>query len=715
MKRYLLTITFIILFQVKCLYAAFVFQEDLLRDIEVIEYWNRRIDDRLPVMYNHLLQGGYFSMPSALMGEEGEVGFGYASVPPYRIANIRMQLIDRLELTGNYRIFEGIPDPVLGPMGFGDFSDKGANVKLALFHPEDSQYLLPGIAIGYEDFMGTRAFNARYVVATQVVRDYNFEVSLGYGGGRIHGFFGGFTWFPFRTSCYSLLESFCLVAEYDAIKYKSEDTEPHPDGRKKRFPINIGVKYRLWDMLDFSASYIRGDAWAFSLSSFYNFGCTDGLIPKIDNPLPYLAPIITEPLGSRRPERILAQDLLYAMRDQGFDLLALDIGYDTCENKVLWIKVYNFTYRTESEVRDRLNHLLASLVPSDIDRVIVVIEDEGFPIQEYHFVMEYVRDYAGRAMGAQELKILSPLCEVADPELYPRSRYFEQGLDWWNIELMPKVQTLFGGAKGKLKYSLGLSLALNGFLWDDLFYSIRVGYTFFTDLHHLSDVDRLNPSQIINVRSDIINYYKVSGLTLDEAYLQKNWNLGRGWFSKLSSGLFEEAYGGVAGEILYYPINNNWAVGAEAAYLRKRVVGGIGFNDEVRKLHHFEPSFRRFHGSQCFLDFYYTWREAELDFKIMFGKFLANDIGARFEITRYFPSGMRITFWYTATDGNDRINGQLYHDKGIAISLPLDIFYTHADRSRWGYGMSAWLRDVGVTGWTGKKLFDMIREQRVQR
>ena len=98
----------------------------------------------------------------------------------------------------------------------------------------------------------------------------------------------------------------------------------------------------------------------------------------------------------------------------------------------------------------------------------------------------------------------------------------------------------------------------------------------------------------------------------------------------------------------------------------------------------------------------------------MFGKFLANDLGVRYEISRYFPSGMRLLFWYTMTNGHDKINGQTYYDKGIAISMPLDILYTYTDRPRWYYGLSAWLRDVGVSSTSGQKLYDLIRENRYE-
>lgn len=708
------------IFLLSILFPLFIFSredgadlaESLCRDMQVVNYWNNRLNDKLPVTYNHLLQGGYVNMPSARMGEEGEIAFGYSSVPPYRNYNFRCQLIDRLEVTGNYRIFRGVDDPILTPLGFGDLSDKGVNVKFSLFSPEDSNYSIPGLAIGLDDFLGTRSFRARYVVLTQVFRNYDLEFSLGIGQHRIQGVFGGIQWMPFRRSGCSYLEGITIAMEYDAVPYHRKSIEKHPKGRKSRSPINASLKYRLWNSLDLSIACVRGNAFAFSVSTFYNFGNTKGFLPKIDNPLPYQAPINHEPIGWRRPEDVMIQEILFAMRKQGFDLLEATLFYDLCEQKTLRLHTVNLFYATEQEVRTRFDFLLAGLIPIDIEKVIVVIEAEGFPIQEYHYPMACVRLFGGKEIGAPELHVLTPLREVSFFHSSFSRCLFKKNRDLWNLELFPRTHTFFGSAKGKFKYALGVNVGLNGYLYDDLYYSLRLGCTFISNLHHLHGIDRLNPSQLLNVRTDVINYYCQRGITIDEAYLQKSWNMGCGWYSRIAAGHFEEEYGGVASEILYYPLHGCWAVGVEGAFVRKRTTTGLGFSDTIRKLDGFNQTFRRFKGSQYFLDLYYEWREAKLDFKMMAGKFLANDIGARFEVMRYFPSGLRVTLWYTRTNGNDKINGKTYHDKGVAFSLPLDIFYTYSDRSRWGYGMSAWLRDVGVFSETGMKLYESIREHR---
>jgi len=245
------------------------YESDLEDDLMIVEWVNCKLNDRMPVYFNHLLYGGYWNMPSSRMGNAGEIGAGWSKVPPYENFNLRFQLFKHVELSGNYRVFQGVDDPALSEHGFGDFSDKGANVKFAFWFPEDSDYTLPGFAVGWEDFIGTKAFEARYAVLTQVFPKWNLEMSLGYGDMRIHGWFGGATWVPFRKSCNRYLKDFAFVAEYDAIPYESADREPHPDGRSVSSPINFGVKYRLWDRIDCSASYVRGEKWAFSFSSFF--------------------------------------------------------------------------------------------------------------------------------------------------------------------------------------------------------------------------------------------------------------------------------------------------------------------------------------------------------------------------------------------------------------------------------------------------------------
>lgn len=680
----------------------------LFDELLLVEACKRQQQSPFPVYYDLNLNGGYFQMPSARVGGSGEIAFGYSSAPPYINWNLRLQWAERLEIAGNYRIFKGVPDPILTPLGFGDLSDRGVNIKIALVRAEESEYQLPALAIGWQDFMGTSRFDSRYVVATQVFPRYGLELSCGYGWRRWKGWFGGLHWLPFWQR-ESLLAPLAFTVEWDATDYSNPEAEPHPRGREVRSRLNRGIKYRLWNSIDLSLGYLRGKKWAFALSGFYNFGQSQGLLPKIDDPLPYRAPLCVESLeGGLRSPLWLSVDLAWALRDQGMRLLETTLLDGSRKMRLV---IVNDRWRTEREWRLRISPLLAALLPEEIEEVEVVVSYEGLAMQAYCFPLQWHRQQAKEGCTSGSLALVAqrrdlPFCQEEGSLVYwsqePRYR----------LGLLPRTYTFFGSAKGKLRYSLGASLVADGFLPGELYYDLQLTYIGLASLGKIKSIDRLNPSQLPNVRSDIVCYLHRPGLKLEKGYLQKSWNLGEGWFSRVALGLFEIEYGGVAGELLYAPVNSRWALGWDAALLRKRTLSGLGFSDKVRQLNGFCASYRRFLASQAFCSLYYDWRELSINLRARAGKFLANDKGVRLELVRSFASGMEMTIWYTYTDGRDSINDRCYHDKGVAISLPLDLFYTYSCHKRWCYSLAAWLRDVGVIGGQGRGLYQQLYEQR---
>ncbi len=462
---------------------------DLFKDLMVVDAWNKRLSDRFPVFYDYALQGGYLKMPSARMGASGEVGVGYAYAHPYIHYNLRCQLFSHFEVSGNYTVFKGVEDPILSPLGFGDLSDKGANVKLALLLPEDTDYRLPGVAVGWMDFMGTQSFKAQYIVVTQVLKDYHLEISLGYGKHRIHGWFGGLQWMPLRHIPCDYLNHTCLVLEYDSIPYEDEYLEPHPNGRIKKSAWNAGVKTRLWDCLDLSLSYLRGDAWAFSASYYYNVGNFKGFLPKIDNTLPYSAPMDVEPLGCMRPETLMSQELAIAFTQQGFEVLNIGLEEDADGSKTLRIHIENTYYRDEAAVRQQFNSLVSNLVPENIDKTLVTIESEGMPLQEYVYRQPFVAMYREEDIGAYELDLITKCQEASYPVELGWQGLFCQPRDAWNIEVYPKTLSFFGSSRGKFKYALGLHVGLNGYLFNDIYYYVLLVKIFWRNMYHITGID----------------------------------------------------------------------------------------------------------------------------------------------------------------------------------------------------------------------------------
>ncbi len=679
----------------------------LFRDLETVSKIEKKIHDRLPLVINYQLQGGYFLMPSARTFDAGTIGLGYAYLPPYRLWSLGFQFFDHIETTGNYTIFHGLTEANFGHRGFGDDAERSANIKFILLRKEDGFPFLPDFALGWNDFLGTCRFHSFYVAATKEFLSYNFEATLGWGRGRIKGFYGGLAWTPWRQSTH-FWKDITLAAEYDANDYKHHGPE-HVHGRVVKSRINAGLQYKLWDLFRLSASTIRGDDIAASLAFNYNLGASKGLFPKIYDPPPYCAPVDTQPLGILRSQQEFAQELAYAFKEQGFDLFTLYLVPDKNGCDRLWMKIVNVRYREEEDVRCRIEYVLGSLVPCNITTVTAVVEAEGVPVYEYRFRVEDLKRYIEAKMGEEEFRVVAPNREATHrPKAYNSSLLYKRHKPIWILTFRPWMRTFFGSSTGKFKYEVGLALGPEGYLFDEIYYCLWGTYTAKSTMMDVGDRDALNPSRIINVRTDSILYNKSSSFHVEQAFLQKSWNIGKGWFSRLALGYFEMAYGGVSLETLYYPVHFNWGIGFEASTVWKRSYYGLGFQKKIRKLTDNGEIFLPYTGLQYFVDFYYEYKPFNLDFKVSAGQFLARDKGIRIEGARTFLSGLRVGLWYTFTNAEDMLGGRRYYDKGFSITLPLDMFLNKTSRTRIGYAMSAWLRDCGARANTGRPLYPTL-------
>jgi len=702
----------IIFFLFAALSVSYAEESNLFKDLALVEKINQEIHDELPFFYNYSMVGGYFTMPSARMPKTGMFAFGGGYAPPYQIYGANFQVYDHVELAANYRIFSGITEANFGKEGFGDDAERIANAKIALLLPEDGYPSLPSIAVGVEDFIGTKRFNSKYVVVTKEWLRANFETTLGWSKGRIKGFFGGAAWTPFRQSANPFLKTVSLKAEYDATNYKKHFHE-HPKGRKVKSRINAGLSCTAWDTLQLSVSSLRGEKVAASASLRYPLGTSKGLFPKVDDAVPYCSPVDTQPLGSFRPEGEFAHELAYAFSDQGLDLYTVFLKYNSEKQKILWMKIINNRYRDEEVVRERIEHVLGALVPSDVVLVDVVVEADGVLSHGYRFRNEDLERYRLGIIGGFELETLSPMREaISPPSSYESILLFERKKDIWTFTIRPRLLTFFGSAKGKFKYNLGMVASPEGYLFDNVYYRFALSYQIKSSIAKLGPTDRINPSQLPQVRTDTIKYFQTNSVSIEQGYIQRSWNLGKGFFYRLGLGYFEPAYGGVATEVLYYPVNSDWAVGIEGATVLKRRYHGIAFTHKIRRLKGTILHHEHFIGVQYFLDFYYDFKPLELDLKVTIGQFLAKDKGIRTEVGRNFSNGVRFSLWYTWTSAHDIVNGKRYQDKGFSFLIPLDFFLKQSSLNYIGYAMSAWLRDVGAIAETGRKLYFSLWEER---
>ncbi len=101
--------------------------------------------------------------------------------------------------------------------------------------------------------------------------------------------------------------------------------------------------------------------------------------------------------------------------------------------------------------------------------------------------------------------------------------------------------------------------------------------------------------------------------------------------------------------------------------------------------------------------------ETEMAIDVKAGRFLAGDNGARFTVSK-FINGVKVWAWYSFTDTSafsDNFNTG-YHDKGIGVSIPINLFKGTDSRTAYNYSLSPWTRDTGQDIDHFSTLFDFI-------
>ena len=683
---------------------------DVWQDLDLVYQIDQELRDALPLFYNSFATEGYLNMPSARMSSEGNALLSVSVPTPYRVYGLTMQPFARLELTVNYLVYKGVLEPGFGAEGFGDDAERIANAKVGIITPEDDLSWFPIISFGAQDFIGTQRFNAQYLVATKTWKERNIECTLGWGHGRMKGFFGGITWTPWRL-CNTWWRHLAFQIEYDANDYAHHPGE-HEQGRSVKSRINGGVSLLVKECLQLSVSTIRGESFAGSASIRYPLGTSSGFFAKKEDPLLYHSSVDYEPLGSLRTEQELAHQLAYAFGDQGLDLYSACLHY-VGEKKTLWIAFVNPRYRSHDIVQERVRHILGALIPQEIEEVIVTEEATGLACQSYRYRTKDLVLYHQGIYSDALMETLSPMQDVMTmPNVYEANRLFCRTKPIWTFTVRPRFTSFFGNANGKFKYNLGVIASPEGYLFDDVYYKIQGGYSLFSNTTNMRGVDRQNPSHMFVVRSDSMKYYQTQSVHLEQAFLQRSWNLSKGVFCRLAGGYFELAYVGFATELLYYPARSPFALGLECATVRKREYNGLGFFHKIAKFDGTQTHYFPFVGVQAFFDIYYQYRPLHIDIIMKFGRFLAKDLGGRLEVGKTFKNGVRVALWYAMTTANEELNGHRYHDKGFSFLIPLDMCMKQSSRNYVGYAMAAWLRDQAASADTGKRLYPTLAEER---
>nr|WP_024966002.1 YjbH domain-containing protein [Pantoea sp. IMH] len=653
---------------------------------------------------------GLLQVPTARMAEDGEFSLNYRYNDQYRFFSSSVQLFPWLEATIRYTdVKTRRYSAVESFSGSQTYKDKAFDLKARLWQ---EGFWLPEVAVGARDLGGTGLFDSEYLVATKAWGPFDFTLGLGFGylgnsgtvknpfcqadsgycnrsdsngeAGSVNGkdmfkgpaaIFGGIEyqtpWQPLR-----------LKVEYEGNDYK-DDFAGQLEQKSK---VNVGAVYRLTEWADMNISYERGNTFMAGFTLRTNFN--DLHVASVDAPKPAYNP---QPQGRFFEPTAVASQLTGLKYNAGLNGPNLQIKGST-----LYASGQQNKYRNTQEGIDRANLIMMNNLPDGIDTLSVTEIRNNMPqVTTVTPVAGLRQQLEGYPLG-QEKTLDQQRINPVDPGRTEQG--FRIDADPLDYSLSPVLNQSVGGPESFYLYQVGVMGNANYWLTDHLLIDGSV----FANLANNYDKFRYNgapaDSSLPRVRTHIRDYVEnnVYVNNLQANYMRY---LGNGFYGQMYGGYLETMYGGVGGEVLYRPLDADWAVGVDANYVKRRDWDNMmQFDDYSANVGNLTAYWR-------------PWFMRSVLVKASVGQYLAEDKGATLDISRQFDSGVIVGAYATKTNVSAEEYGEGDFTKGFYISIPMDLFTASPTRGRAQVSWTPLTRDGGQMLGRKYQLYNMTSDR----
>lgn len=654
----------------------------------VFSFWStgRAADE--PFIYPASWGGtGLMEIPTARIMKFESWRFGASQVDPIRTYYGAFSPLKGLEIDGRVTEYLHTGDLAQGNFqDYGNQKDKAIDVKLQ-FLPE-SKYL-PALAIGINDPHGTRLQGAQYLVASKQI--YPFDFTIGLGNGRygknplpasredIHvelvsdpkgwwedaQFFYGIQFAP--------TEKFAVMAEYSPVKLE-QIYRYDPDTQDKiKSKYNVGLRWKPLEWAELDLSWQRGNKLGANCALSFDIGRP--LVPIVDLPYREQSDRYAEPFIVRLTD-ILAHE--------GFSDIVIDR-----EDDALWIEARNSRYYYTPKAVAVIIRSAESIAPADVRQVHITVKENGIPLTRFTTARSDISEWLAEKLTTDEYRTLA-LYETDVWRLRQTRGAHPKPFDYY---LEPSIETFLNDPSGFFKYRLGGKAGVTYRPWRGA--EVVAGL----EGYPLNTVSTVNEPLSIPVRSDIA-LYEEQGVNVGRLMLDQIVKGAHEVYGRLAFGWLEIEYAGVDGEVAMSVWDGRLMVGVSGSVVKKRDPGSVlGFKHyDVKDVY-----------TTAFLNTRLDIPELDMTFDLKSGRFLAGDMGTRVTVSK-FIHGVVVSAWYGITDTScfDDEYNRGYHDKGIAVTIPLRLFQGRDSRTSYRYALSPWTRDVAQDIYHYRTVFDFI-------
>ncbi|MDV9043395.1 YjbH domain-containing protein [Stenotrophomonas sp. RAC2] len=645
---------------------------------------------------------GLLQTPTARMTEDGDIAFTASHNSPYSRYNLTLQPFSWLEGSFRYINVSNLRYGETSLSGDQNYKDKSIDFKVRFWR--ETRWT-PDLAFGVRDLGGTGFFSSEYLVASKNFGPIDASVGLATGyignrgdfsnplgaiddrfkerrpiaGSNINdagkfgvsnmfkgpvGIFGGIT---YQTPWDPLL----VKVEYDGNDYRRE---PRRNNLKQSTPVNIGLVYAPNRNVELTAAWERGEAAMFSLTLRGN----PGHAPSAPKPF--------DPPPTRIDRSALANQGASSATQPDWKSVAGDIDENagfrvdsiSRRGSELVIDGYQNRYASAAKGMGRAARILGNTLDDSYDWYTFRTTRLGMPTVDMSIKRETIEAYLQGAASEDDLRRST---EISAPIAIRTDTLYQAGSRPWGGGFSFGYRQNLGGPDGFILYQVSANAS------GSIFFRPNVWLTGSLSANVINNYDKFRydaPSNVPRVRTDIRRYLNTSDLTMPNLQFNIAGRLGKDLYGIAYAGYLEWMYAGVGGELLYRPMGESWAVGANLNHLRQR-----DFNQ------HF--GLRDYRITTGHATLYYSFDAQErVVGSLSVGRYLAGDYGATINVARVFDNGMSMGAYVTKTDMSARDFGEGSFDKGIYFSIPFDSILPRSTRGSATINWAPLIRDGGA-------------------
>ena len=515
-----------------------------------------------------------------------------------------------------------------------DFKDKGFNIKVKI----KDEGVWPAIAVGINDIAGTGFFSSEYIVGSYGIDNLDLHFGLGWGA--------------LSTSDNSFK---------NPLSYLNDSFSDRPSQFASRGGQFQPSRYFSGEDASpfFGASYSLNKDFLFKLE--YDTTNTEA---AIDYEIPSKRISLGIEYNINRNFTIglsRERDNYYSVR------FAFKRNTATSTNK------FEYESAEINENTNKYGRLISNLSQNGVgvNKIYETASSLGLEITQFRHpnldLLEEIVYIAGQDSGIK--KDIKKQYVIADLDAYSelddeyirnaKVLYERERQQAFVTDTKLNIRPFIAAREGFLKLAVLVENNSEYIIKDNFFFSSNIKYTVkdnFEDLV-LPPVD-VFPAQ---VRSDVKEYLRnLEGrVAIGRAQFDYHVTPKKNNHIMFTAGILEEMFNGYGLEYLYFQPKKNYAYGFELFNVQKRDYDlRFGTLDYKTTTGH--------------LNFYYrNYGLIPFDAKVSYGKYLAGDVGATFEVSRSYKNGAKFGIFASFTDVSAEQFGEGSFDKGLFFSIPI--------------------------------------------